>query len=244
MTRAVKLTDGMRITPEISGVGIVLVGEFKPATFTPVWFSTHGLLPEPADKGTQSQVLQEQVVAAFSTEWLRLEVTPNRFLGETLQAPHIRLRDFVVRVFKEQLDQTPLVGLGINRQVHFQVKTSAVRDRIGRRLAPVEPWGAWKDILHLDGKYGGMTSLTMSQRKPVDRLDGGSINVKIEPSNRIGQGGTGVYVAINDHYAGDLSEPGSTRFLVELLEDNFETSLRRSDGIIDHVMSLGDTPEV
>ena len=89
------------------------------------------------------QVAHQQLMA-FSTEWLRLEVTPDRFLAETLQAPHIQLLDFIVRVFKEHLHQSPLVALGINRQVHFQVKSLAARDRIGRTLAPVEPWGTWK----------------------------------------------------------------------------------------------------
>ena len=233
----------MRITPEISGVSIVLVGEFKPAIFTPAWFTMQGLLSEGTEESAQLQVAHQQLTA-FSTEWLRLEVTPDRFLGETLQAPHIQLRDFIVRVFKEHLHQSPLVALGINRQVHFQVKSLAARDRIGRTLAPVEPWGTWKDALGLDGRHGGMTSLTMSQRKPEGRSEGGSINVKVEPSNRIGQGATGVYVAVNDHYAGDESELGPAGRLIGTLEDSFDTSLFRSEGIIDHIMSLGDMPEV
>ena len=232
----------MRITPEISGVSIVLVGvgAFNPAIFTPAWFTMQGLLPEGTEKSAQLQVAHQQLTE-FSTEWLRLEVTPDRFLGETLQAPYIRLRDFTVRMFKEHLYQSPLVALGINRQVHFQVKSLAGRDRIGRTLAPLEPW---KDVLGLDGSHGGMTSLTMSHTKPEGRPEGGSINVKVEPSNRIGQGVTGVYVAVNDHYAGDESEPGSAGRLTGLLEDNFDTSLKRSEGIIDHIMSLGETPEV
>ena len=233
----------MRITPEISGVSIGLVGEFKPAIFTPAWFTMQGLLSKGTEESAQLQVGHQQLMA-FSTEWLRLEVTPDRFLAETLQAPHIQLLDFIVRVFKEHLHQSPLVALGINRQVHFQVKSLAARDRIGRTLAPVEPWGTWKDALGLDARHGGMTSLTMSQRKPEGRPEGGSINVKVEPSNRIGQGATGVYVAVNDHYASDESELGSAGRLIGTLEDNFVTSLVRSEGIIDHIMSLGDMPEV
>ncbi len=233
----------MQITPEISGVSIVLVGEFKPAIFTPAWFTLHGLLPEGTEESAQLQVVHQQLTA-FSAEWLRLEVTPDRFLGETLQAPHIRLRDFFVRVLREHLHKSCLFALGVNRNVHFQVRSVAARDRIGRTLAPVEPWGTWKDVLGLDGKHGGMTSLTMSQRRPEGRPEGGNINVKVEPSNRIGQEGRGVYVAVNDHYAGDESEFGSAGQLTGILDDNFETSLERSEGIIDHIMSLGDTPEV
>ena len=39
-------TDNMRIEPEISGVSVVLLGDFNPAIFTPAWFALHGLLPE------------------------------------------------------------------------------------------------------------------------------------------------------------------------------------------------------
>ena len=36
----------MRIEPEISGVSVVLLGDFNPAIFTPAWFALHDLLPE------------------------------------------------------------------------------------------------------------------------------------------------------------------------------------------------------
>ena len=231
----------MRIEPEISGVNIVLVGKFNPAIFTPAWFVLHELLP--TDEGVQLQVAHPQLTV-FSVDWLRLEVTPDRFRVETSQAPHIRLLDFVVRLFKETLPNTPLMAFGINRDVHFQLQNVAARDRIGRTLAPVEPWGAWKDALGLDGTKGGMTSLTMSQIDPEGRPRGGNINVNVEPSNRIGQGGTGVYVGVNDHYVGDQANAESSSRLIGMLEQNFDASLRRSDGLIDHIMSLADTREV
>ncbi len=227
----------MRIEPEISGVSVVLLGQFNPAIFTPAWFALQGLLPESDTAGADLQVAHKQVTA-FSTEWLRLEVTAKRFLVETLQAPYIRLRDLTARLFKEHLSHTPLNALGINRDVHFQVRSSTERDRMGRTLAPVEPWGAWGHDLGLDGEHGGMTSLTMSQVAPEGRPTGGRINVKVEPSNRIGQGQLGVYVQVNDHYANDDDGPGAGVRLIGLLEDNFDTSISRSNSIIDHIMSL------
>ena len=180
----------MWITPEISGVSIGLVGEFKPAIFTPAWFTMQGLLSKGTEESAQLQVGHQQLMA-FSTEWLRLEVTPDRFLAETLQAPHIQLLDFIVRVFKEHLHQSPLVALGINRQVHFQVKSLAARDRIGRTLAPVEPWGTWKDALGLDGRHGGMTSLTMSQRKPEGRPEGEASMSRLSHPTELAKGQRG-----------------------------------------------------
>ena len=233
----------MRIEPEISGVSVVLLGEFNPAIFTPAWFAMHGLLPESAAESAMLEVAHQRVTA-FSTDWLRLEVTHNRFSINTLQAPYIRLRDLVARVFKEHLYHTPLNAFGINRDVHFQVSSLTVRDRMGRTLAPVEPWGTWRHALGLDGESGGMTSLTMSQNDPEGRPKGGRINVKVEPSNRIGQGRLGVYVQVNDHYAINDTGPGTGERLMKLFEDNFDTSLSRGDDIVDHIMSLAMSQEV
>ncbi|MDE2741113.1 MAG: hypothetical protein OXI58_05965 [Gemmatimonadota bacterium] len=232
----------MRIEPEISGVNVVLLGDFNPAIFTPAWFALHGLLPESVADSAELHVAHQQGTE-FVAEWLRLQVTVERFSVETLQAPHIRLRDLVVRIFKEHLHHTPLRAFGINSNVHFRVQSLTERDRIGRALAPVEPWGAWGQDLGLDEKQGGMTSLTMSQVAPQGRPKGGQINVTVEPSYRIGKGRTGVYVRVNDHYAIDNAGLGTAERLIELFEDNFDTSLERGNGIIDHIMSLAETKE-
>ena len=227
----------MRIAPEIAGVSIVLLGSFNPAIFTPAWFALHGLLPKSVAE-TAELAVAHQHVTSFRADWLRLEVTLERFLVETEQAPHIRVYDLAVRVFKEHLHHTPLKAFGINRNVHFQVESLAVRDRLGRTLAPVEPWGAWGRKLGLDGEHGGMTSLTMSQLNPEERPRGGRINIQVEPSNRIGNGRTGVYVGVNDHFAIDDTGPSSAGRLMDLFEGEFDASLSRSNQVIDQVMSL------
>ena len=227
----------MRITPEIDGASIAVLGNFNPAIFTPAWFALHGLLPESVATDAQLTVAHEQVTE-FNVDWLRLNVTIDRFLAETTQAPHIRIHDLVVRVFKENLHHTPLTAFGINRNVHIQVGSLAARDRLGRILAPVEPWGAWGQDLGLDGEHGGLTSLTMSQINPEGRSAGGRINVKVEPSVRIGDGRTGVFIGVNDHYTLADADLGSATRSMELLGSNFETSMNRSESIIDHIMSL------
>ena len=228
---------GMRIEPEISGVQVVLVGDFNPAIFTPAWFALYGLLPKSVASSAKLEVAHPQVTK-FAADWLNLEVTVERFAIDTSQAPHVRLRDLAVRVFREHLFHTPLKALGINRTVHFRVRNLAARDCIGRTLAPVEPWGRWGRDLGQDGVRGGMTSLRMTQIDPDGRPSGGRINVTVEPSIRIGEGRTGVFANVNDHYVIDETSPGAGTGLMELLETNFDTSLKRSDDIIDHIMSL------
>ena len=227
----------MRIEPEISGVSIVLLGDFNPAIFTPAWFALHKLLPESVANNAELQVAHQQATA-FDADWLQLRVVTDQFSAETSQAPYIRLCDLVLRVFKEHLHHTPLKALGINRSVHFRVGSFAERDRIGRTLAPIEPWGTWAKQIGLDGEHGGMRSLTMTQINPEGRAKGDSINVTVEPSNRVGEGRVGIYVSVNDHYSIENPSPGTAQQLMGLLEENFETSIKRSDGVIDHIMSL------
>ncbi len=227
----------MRIQPEIDDVGVVLVGSLNPSIFTPAWFALHGLLPESAAESAELEVAHAQLTR-FSTDWLRLQVTTDRFMAESAQAPYVRVRDLVVRVFKEHLDHTPLTAMGINRRVHFRVTGSTERDRIGRTLAPVAPWGAYAQELDLAGEHGGMTSLTMSQLQLAGRPPGGQVNVTVEPSNRIGGGRSGVYVRVNDHFAVDPADTGGRAQLIGFLEGGFDNSIRRSDGIVDHIMSL------
>ena len=45
-------------------------------------------------------------------------------------------------------------------------------------------------------------------------------------------------MGVNDHYAIDNAEPGTAGRLMDLFETNFAASLRRSEQIIDHIMSL------
>ena len=227
----------MRIVPEVSGTSIALVGSFNPAIFTPAWFELHGLLPQGTAEIAKLEVAHAQATA-FSSDWLHLNVVADRFSVETVQAPDVRVRDLVVRTFREYLNHTPLNALGINRNVHFNVKSLEDRDRVGRKLAPIEPWGEWAEELGLDGMHGGMTSLTMTQIDPEGRPKGGQINVKVEPSTRIGEGRTGVYVNINDHYRFDADQPEPTEAVIQTLENHFDASVKRSNKLIDHIMSL------
>ncbi len=232
----------MQIEPEISDVSIVLVGNFNPAIFTPAWFALHDLLPEGAAENADLQIASPQVTA-FSTEWLHFNATVDRFQAATQLAPSIRVRDFVARVFGERLIDTPIMALGINRTVHFRAPSWRARDRVGRVLAPVEPWQACREQLRLDGEYGGMRSLTIADTRPEGRLPGGQVSVTVEPSVQIDDRRSGIYVSINDHHVvGSADAKGGVQAM-SILENDFDSSVRRSDAIIDHIMSLAKDEE-
>ena len=86
-----------------------------------------------------------------------------------------------------------------------------------------------------------MMSLTMGQvDPPAGRPEGDQINVTVGPSNRIGEGRYGVYVHVNDHYTVGETRHGAGEYLMKRLTGDFEASLERGDGIVDHVMSLAE----
>ena len=73
----------------------------------------------------------------------------------------------------------------------------------------------------------------------MDDRTGGFIQAKIEPSTRIGQGLTGIYMQVNDNYEVEKpDEVAGSQEIVEILEDRFEHSLERSEWIIDQIMAL------
>ena len=229
----------MRIEPEIGGVTVVLLGEFTPSILTPAWFALHGLL-QPSVAETADLRVAKKELTAFQVDWLLLHASAERLQVEALQPPYVQVCDLIARVFKEQLPNSPIRGLGINRHVHFPVRGYDQYDRIGKKLAPVEPWGSLGEKLGLHQEHGGMTSLTMSQLKPEGRPMGGQINITVQPSVRIGEGRIGVYVGINDHFDIDSASNKNAKHAMHLLETEFDTSLARGDQIVDQIMSIAE----
>ena len=227
----------MQIQPEISGASIVLLGNFNPAIFSPAWFDLHDILPENVAETADVQIISPSFTS-FSTEWLYLQVTADRFQLQTEQDPYIRLRDLISRVFKEHVFHTPLVAFGINRYVHFRAPSQQAWDQLGRTLAPVEPWADCEKLLALGEEGNGLASLTMRQSQPQGRPSGGYIDVRVEPSNRIGQGKDGVYVHVNDHYEIDETSKNGRTQLLDTLEKCFESDIKNSDEVVDHIMGL------
>jgi len=69
--------------------------------------------------------------------------------------------------------------------------------------------------------------------------DFGHIQATIEPSQLVGGGRAGIFIAINDHY--QLANPDTARdasAMVSFVTQQFDNSMRRSEEIIDQIMEL------
>ncbi|MBI2412108.1 MAG: hypothetical protein HYV24_02735 [Deltaproteobacteria bacterium] len=228
----------MLINPEISNVSIVLVGNFNPIIFRPEWFEKHDILSKDDTEKTKVKIVHPEI-SDFQNEWLNLQVQTSKFTVSTSEPPYVKLFDFVVKTFKEYLSHTPISKLGINREVHFSANDLANRDRIGKILAPREPWGEWGKLIDAgEGEeHGGMANLTM-QIKKLDDREKGMINITVQPSSKAY---AGILVSVNDHF--ELSDTTTTGYLdsnkiMDLLVKKFDTSLENSEKIINQIMGL------
>jgi hypothetical protein len=234
----------MRIEPEISAVTVVLRGAFNPSIFQPFWLVRNEIVTE--DQGNSAQI---NIIHAQATEFdvpgqFSLHIDPTTFSITRTEAPLILAADAAVKIFSELLPHTPIAQLGINRTVHFSVGSSEERNRIGRLLAPIDPWGVWGTELS-DGESpnrpdqgGGLKSLTMLQSRPRDRQHG-HVQATIEPSILIQGGRSGIFMVVNDHFqTQDAGNPEPAEEMIDILADRFDESVKRSEAIIDQVMAL------
>jgi hypothetical protein len=231
----------MRIQPETDAASIVLIGSFNPRIFRPDWFKAGEIIGDKEADAARIEIIHE-AISIFALDWGRISVDPNRFSIETQNPPLIRIRDIVVKTFSEFLPHTPIFQMGINRMAHFSVGDFAMRDKIGKLLAPHEPWGEWGAKISGNNPQlrGGMKSLTMSQLDREDKFRG-SISARIEPSTRPGLLTTGIFMEINDHYvAGQNDQIIGSDAAMAILESEWPISMARSEMIIDQIMALKD----
>ncbi len=230
----------MIIKPEINVASIVLLGKFNPSIFTPAWFGWNDLISESSANNANLQISHPQITT-FDTDWFKLEVKTDNFTLSAAQPSFVHLCDLAVRIFRDKLSHTPLTALGINKEIHYCVKNFDERMKLGRKLASVEPWGDWGKEIETNEIPSGMTHITMTNIKPegTDRTPNCSMNVTVKPSNVITDGRFAVYVATNDHYAiQNENSQTATSEIINLLESNFDVSIKNSDKIINHLMSL------
>lgn len=204
---------------EIQGLNFVLVGDFNPKIFHPLWFSKHGLIGEHESDEATVEVIHSDI-AAFNLEWMKLQVTRDRFDISTTQEPYFEvIRDLVISAF-HILEHTPVKMLGINHQFHFRMKNEDEWHNLGHKLAPK---ACWNKVL----KNPGMQKIAIKS----ERTDGykGNIIVNVEPSTKIKHG---VYFAINDHYEADVAEgENGVVQLIDIIKHNWAASKERSNSI-------------
>jgi PAS domain-containing protein len=167
---------------------IVCLGSFNPSIFQPAWLSARGLIQTTEEQGAEIQVITADVTS-FKIKWLQLQVLRDRLTAAADTADDsLLLRDLIVGTFK-LLGHTPIKFFGLNRAMHFQLKTIEEWHHIGHVLAPKKLWRKYF-------KQPGLSTLIIKETIP----DGSpsEINFSINPSPTRAHT---VETAVNHHFA-------------------------------------------
>ena len=233
----------MRITPQISSAAIIALGNFNPLIFRPDWFRDKEIVVGGDFDGIQVDIIHSEI-CTFRLPWGQIHVDRDRFSITALREPIVRAQDFFVRTF-QNLPETPIIAVGVNRDVHFPAGNRPAFDYVGDMLAPKEFWG---DFLRKEdgARCGGLRSLVVEQAEAAEgrpkRLDGlfGYVRAHVEPSLR----GVphGIYVLINNHIDlvdGDHRADG--RKVAEVVSEKWDSCMEMSESLIDKIMELASS---
>jgi hypothetical protein len=187
-------------------------------------------------------------ITQFRCGWLVCSVTRDTMQFSTSNEEEFeRLRDAMVGVLRI-LENTPIAAMGINRFVHFGIETPERWHSVGDTLVPKN---YWEDVLILPG----LRNLTLYGVRPDKQA--GRIQIAIEPSNRMPHG---IEVTHNDHYdlrlvdsqptdrdlafittteTAESASPDKIAIALDILRSDFQSSIDRSNRLIDHVYKVG-----
>jgi hypothetical protein len=207
-------------------LNIVVLGAFNPPIFQPAWLGGEGLI-RPGDAENARVEIVHHEVTVFETDWLRCQVTRERFSMMTKRESHYEaLRDLVASVFR-LLRHTPTSVCGINHTEALRFDNRDEFDGLGWRLVPRENW---EGVLERPG---------MARLDEVgERDDGlaGYIRVQLEQPL---DGTLEVSAQVNDHFAfSDKPEQESTAQLSELLLERWPEIAARAAAIHSRIKEL------
>lgn len=217
------------------GVSVVANGRFNPAIFHPSWLVAQGIIKQ--DEGDSASVeITHPEIARFSIPGISFDVQTEQMTIRVEAEPFIRAADLFYIVFGEKLPHTPITAVGVNHWAHIQLNDYEQRQRFGRKLAPVEPWGEFGKTMETKGPKGtgGFSTLVMRSFW-MEYGEEGAINVAIQPSSKV-PNEAGAFIHVNNHFSEDAAKETG---LAVLVGERFDDCLRMSRGIIEHLTSVG-----
>ena len=187
----------------LQGMNIVFLGDFNPTIFQPAWFVAQGLIGENEGETANIQAITPDVVV-FTMDWLRVQVTRERFQVSTEQEPYYEMmRDMLIGTFTI-LEHTPIHSMGINLDYHYRMPSVKAWHEFGHVLTPKNHWDGIID-------EPGLLNLTMQGKRPDEYS--GLVRVTVAPSVKVSPG---VHIGINDHY--EVVDPKKVLGCIEIIK--------------------------
>lgn len=218
--------------PEVSveEVNVVLIGDFNPKIFHPMWFAHYDILREAEAKEASIEVIHADV-SSFTTEWLTVQVLRDRFTaGVKAEVYRSHLGDLVRNVFS-LLSHSPVRQMGINATFRLHFRSEDDWHAFGHMILPKSPWGG---VLEKPG-----LRTTNIQGVRTDQYHG-IVNVTIDPDLRHPGDAT---VRYNDHFekpdatSDEPEKASSARWAVAILEQEFDASYARAENMVKQLIA-------
>lgn len=213
---------------------IVLLGGFNPSIFHPEWFIRHGLT-ESWDYSESEVINIPDVSKIVFPSDRALEVLQGRFIYRTtIASNHIALKDLVISTFSI-LTHTPIKQLGLNYKVSIHIPDANDWYEFGLKLAPIDLWKKAAPYIEKLGsdkvKQLGLVGLKMALPRADDFE--GRINVEIA---NVFQKDLTISFSVNSHISLSESDGSDAIMAVEVIEDNWEKTLKLAKVIVDSIM--------
>lgn len=219
-------------------VSIVLRGAFNPTIVQPWWLAQKEFITEEEAGDADLKLITSELTQFTVGERFRLISSSDRFDVLTALMPYVAISDMVVRIFQEFLPETPIRSFGINLHTILSVGGWKNRDRMGRKLAPIEPWGDWASDLPAESpeQNGGMTDLVMKQTFVSDR-DQGYLQARIAPFEL-----EQVKLDVNNHFGFEGLWESKERLnglqASELVSERFDDAVNQCERIVEQIEKL------
>lgn len=220
----------MKISPKkpetsVEDISIVMLGDFNPKIFHPIWFAKEELLRESEAEDSKIEVIHQDV-AAFSTEWLTVQVLRERFIASVkADAYSSHLGDLVQGVF-HKLRHTPVKQMGMNVLQRARFETETDWHAFGHFILPKSPWDG------VIAKPGLRAAHVQGQRN--EDLPGHLV-ISVEPDLKTK---SDALIRVNDHY--ELSESDErllgADWAIAIVERGFQDSIARALAIVDRLI--------
>lgn len=173
--------------PEQQVFSVVILGNFNPKIFHPLWYAQNELIAE-QEMDEADDVLSSSEVSMFNWHGIHFQIEQHRFGLTTKDAAQVpQLRDLTIASFS-LLEHTPLSAIGFNLESRFQLPSREAWNSVGDRLAPKDKW---QSIL----EDPGMLSVAMLGKRKDCSAD--RISIRVVPASGLENG---VVVSINQHY--------------------------------------------
>jgi hypothetical protein len=193
--------------PVFFSPSVVLLGAFNPDDFHPDKLSQEKIITQADFEEVQYRLIVPGRALQFDLPWSKILIGKDRFQVEAIEAPYIRVSDFVAKALIDLDIKYAVTAVGLNAESHFDLLSVEARDQLGTKIAPPKAWASWGSVIaaNMHGTreenpiHGGL--VTMQMRQPfldVEKGINGWLDVTLGLSGRLPQ--TGVMLRSNKHY--------------------------------------------